>query len=162
MEGTSNCQSMDSHFAALFIDSSLSPYSAIQAKNTPLGRAPKAPMGSETDTFVTRARQWPVRNFRCGLGPGPSLESEDGEFNETPTQRRDRLVRTFGNLTLLTQKLNLSVSNAPFREKRSKITHQKALRLNVYFQDCKIWDEEAILRRGRSLFKAARAIWPRP
>ena len=36
------------------------------------------------------------------------------------------------------------------------------LTANTYFQGVESWDEEAILKRGESLFELARAIWPSP
>lgn len=80
----------------------------------------------------------------------------------TPAQRRDELLHTFGNLTLLTQPLNSSVSNGPFNEKREAILAQGLLRLHHYFQNVTSWDEDAILQRGLTLFEAARRIWPHP
>ena len=81
---------------------------------------------------------------------------------ETPTQRRDRLLQTFGNLTLVTQQLNSSVSNASYEVKRPEITHESVLRLNAYFQDVDDWNEDAILKRGEDLFDLAKCVWPKP
>ena len=75
---------------------------------------------------------------------------------------RDALVQTFGNLTLLTQELNSSVSNGPYAGKRPEITLQSALRLNSYFQTTLDWNEAEILKRGHLLFEKAKTIWPRP
>lgn len=92
----------------------------------------------------------------------PASDSMTAESHETPQERRDRLIHTIGNLTLLTQKLNGAVSNGHFSMKRPAITQQSALRLNSYFQRVDWWDEEGILARGRELFQTARAIWPHP
>jgi len=75
---------------------------------------------------------------------------------------RDTLIHTFGNLTLLTNKLNASVSNAPFSEKRSAIVKESALRMNTYFQDTQLWDEPSIKNRGEVLLEVAMMIWPFP
>jgi len=82
--------------------------------------------------------------------------------DESLEDRRDRLIHTFGNLTLLTQKLNSSVSNGPFLEKGKAIAQQSVLRLNAYFQGRSTWDEERILERGQVLCDLARRIWPHP
>lgn len=92
----------------------------------------------------------------------PSAEGAVAESHETPHERRDRLIHTIGNLTLLTDKLNSAVSNAAYFTKRPSITEQSALRLNAYFQRIDEWDEEAILARGRELFRSAQGIWPHP
>lgn len=76
--------------------------------------------------------------------------------------RRDQLIQTFGNLTLLTQKLNSSVSNAAFSIKKDKINESSVLRLNRYFQNVDIWDEQAILIRGKQLFQIAKKVWSYP
>jgi hypothetical protein len=75
---------------------------------------------------------------------------------------RDVAGHTFGNLTLLTQKLNTAVSNGPYKDKRPEITLQSALRLNSYFQSVTAWDEAAIGARGQELFDEAAKVWPRP
>jgi hypothetical protein len=75
---------------------------------------------------------------------------------------REKVIHTFGNLTLLTQSLNAGVSNGPYAAKRAEIAAQSALRLNAHFQTAQTWDETAIVARGKKLFDAALKIWPRP
>jgi hypothetical protein len=94
------------------------------------------------------AQSWPV----------PAVEAE----GESAEERRNRLLDTFGNLTLLTSTLNASVSNGPYAEKRAEITSNSQLMLNKWFQERHEWDEERILERGRALFELARRIWPHP
>ena len=89
----------------------------------------------------------------------------DEEGRKQAQERRGRLLHTFGNLTLLSQALNITVSNGPFAQKCPAITANSALRLNAYFQgflDGTGWTEEAIEERGRELFKVAQTVWPRP
>ncbi len=79
--------------------------------------------------------------------------------------QRNTLIHTFGNLTLLTQSLNSSISNGPFSKKRPEIAKQSKLRMNAYFQDLSDDDEwtiDSILGRGGALFEIARTVWPRP
>jgi uncharacterized protein with ParB-like and HNH nuclease domain len=73
---------------------------------------------------------------------------------------REDLIDTIGNLTLLTSRLNSSVSNGPFAAKRSAILQQSALRLNRYFQTIEAWDEETIIRRSEYLFNTTKLLWP--
>ncbi len=81
-------------------------------------------------------------------------------------------LNSFGNLTLLTQALNSSVSNGPFHSytnekgkriegKRQAICKQSYLKLNTYFQDFAgiEWDDAQILKRGRILFEKAKILW---
>ena len=83
---------------------------------------------------------------------------DDGEGRET----RRVLLQTIGNLTLLTNRLNPSVSNGPWRKKKPNILRHSALTLNRDLQEHEEWDEAAIRARGASLFKVARRIWPFP
>lgn len=76
----------------------------------------------------------------------------------------DDIIHTIGNLTLVTNTFNSSLSNRPFAEKRSAIARESALRMNTYFQDftdSDAWTEERIRERGLKLFETARLVWPR-
>ena len=90
---------------------------------------------------------------------------------ESAAAARERLLHTFGNLTLLTQKLNASVSNGAWEAmdaegvdsgKRHEILVHSNLGINSMLLDSERWDEAAILARGEILFEAARKLWPRP
>lgn len=85
---------------------------------------------------------------------------------------RWNLLNSFGNLTLLTQTLNSSVSNGPFHSytnakgvfvegKRRAISGQSLLKMNSYFQKMTNvdWNEEQILIRGNQLFTMAIKLW---
>jgi len=87
-----------------------------------------------------------------------SRSAEDVEV----TEKRDRAKHTFGNLTLLTQPLNSSVSNSAFEIKKPEILKNSALALNRYFQDKDHWDEAHITTRGEILFAHASDKWPYP
>jgi uncharacterized protein with ParB-like and HNH nuclease domain len=76
--------------------------------------------------------------------------------------KRNRLLQSFGNLTLLTQPLNSSVSNGPYPEKRAAIGEHSLLVLNREVCKYETWDEEQIVIRGKALFLVAKAIWPMP
>ena len=83
--------------------------------------------------------------------------------DETMEQRRQRLINTVGNLTLLTGSLNASISNGPFSAKAKEIKRLSDLRLNAPFREDEFnkWDEHDILRRGEKMFETALKIWPR-
>jgi len=76
--------------------------------------------------------------------------------------KRNRLLQSFGNLTLLTRPLNSSVSNGPYPQKRAAIGEHSLLVLNREVCKYATWDEEKILTRGKSLFSVAKTIWPLP
>ncbi|NRD64162.1 DUF262 domain-containing protein [Corallococcus exiguus] len=82
--------------------------------------------------------------------------------HEEAEQKRDVLVHTLGNLTLLTQELNASVSNGPYVDKQKHITANSALRMNTYFQTEAEWDEDGIRKRGEMLAMLATKLWPKP
>jgi Protein of unknown function DUF262/Protein of unknown function (DUF1524) len=81
---------------------------------------------------------------------------------EKGSEDRDDVVHAFGNLTLITQPLNSTVSNGPATQKLTSIAGQSALRLNAYFQNRNGWDELDIAERSAALFRVAKKIWPRP
>jgi hypothetical protein len=85
--------------------------------------------------------------------------------NETTEEARERLLHTLGNLTLLTQPLNSSISNGPFLKKRAEIIEHSVLRLNKFLSGQSapsVWGESSIVQRGQTLYEHIRAIWPVP
>lgn len=87
------------------------------------------------------------------------------QIEQWPPLEQELLVQTMGNLTLLTQKLNSSISNGPFSRKRPEIARQSRLRLNAYFQDYdddSIWSATDIVQRGAELYKIASSVWAYP
>lgn len=80
-------------------------------------------------------------------------------------ERRNRLLHSIGNLTLVTQAFNSALSNEPFAVKRQEIVATSLLMLNTHFQrydDNDAWDEDEIVARADSLFASALKIWPMP
>jgi uncharacterized protein with ParB-like and HNH nuclease domain len=78
------------------------------------------------------------------------------------TRERNRSLQTFGNLTVLTQPLNSSVSNSVWSKKRPAIMNASLLPINQQLHQADTWDENAISKRGDDLLKRAMTIWPRP
>jgi len=83
----------------------------------------------------------------------------------TPDQisRRGQLLHTVGNLTLLTKKLNPSISNSAWDKKAKEIAKHSRLNLNqeIIKNWPNEWGEERILERATSLFSLALGLWPR-
>jgi hypothetical protein len=102
---------------------------------------------------------WPLADGRTGRTPEQRFL--DGE-SDPPSEERERLVHSFGNLTLLTQPLNSSISNSGFPVKRVEIAKQSAFGLNRYFVDMAEWDVDQMRTRGKALFESALRLWPRP
>jgi hypothetical protein len=81
---------------------------------------------------------------------------------EGVTRQRDRLLHTIGNLTLLREKLNSSISNGDWDKKLERIRKHSRLNLNAELQSYgQVWDERLIQERGDRLFKVAQLIWPK-
>ena len=96
------------------------------------------------------------------------------DMTEDQLQLREAIVHGFGNLTILTQPLNSSVSNGSFADsrdeegnqvlgKRSRLG-QSALLMNTYFHQTGLstWDDAAVAARAKELCRAAILVWPRP
>ena len=79
---------------------------------------------------------------------------------------RDNVIQTLGNLTLVTKRLNSSVSNGPWAKKRAALDEHSTLFLNKdllkHAPETPEWDEDAILARGQRLYEAALKVWPGP
>ena len=89
------------------------------------------------------------------------LESVD-EFYEEVRARRNRIIHTIGNLTLLTGPLNLKLSNGPWADKRAALDEHSKLDLtkDLLTHAQKEWDEAAIEARSRRLHEVAVRVWP--
>jgi hypothetical protein len=77
---------------------------------------------------------------------------------------RDEIKNTIGNLTVLTDKLNPSISNASWDDKREAIKNHTVLLLNQNLVDTwpEEWNEETIAERGEWLADQASSIWHEP
>ncbi len=75
---------------------------------------------------------------------------------------RDHFVHRIGNLTLVTKRLNSTLSNAPWHEKRKTLDKHSVLFLNKTLLDdaLDVWDEAAIQERAKQLCAAAAKVWP--
>ena len=86
------------------------------------------------------------------LPPSASLEE---------VERRDERIHFLGNLTLTTGKLNTSLSNGPWDEKKTAIEHHSTLLLNSELLSGTPgeWDEDAIEERSKALASTITDIW---
>lgn len=108
-------------------------------------------------------KEWPMDDGTA-VTPDEMLSALYSDENETTLigkiARRERLKETFGNLTLLTQPLNSSVSNGLFAGKQQALQEQSLLVLSKELQDEETWDESRIIARGEKLFVVAKGLWP--
>ena len=79
-------------------------------------------------------------------------------------EEREADIQSIGNLTLLTTKLNASVSNGPWAAKSEELTKHDVLLINKQLQELgeKGWTEELIKARTASLIQTMTEIWPVP
>ncbi|GAA3256135.1 hypothetical protein GCM10020258_15270 [Sphingomonas yabuuchiae] len=75
---------------------------------------------------------------------------------------RQASINVLGNLTLITQALNSTVSNGPFSLKMPALRANTALALNRELNSYVEWNEDTIQERGASLFETAKTIWTAP
>jgi hypothetical protein len=95
----------------------------------------------------------------------PVGETLDGAV----AQNRRTVIQTIGNLTLLTKKLNITLSNAAWSTDKTAVPcKQKSIKayslmmLSKEIVDQSDWDEVQIAERSKALFKHASTIWPHP
>lgn len=75
--------------------------------------------------------------------------------------RRDRLIHTIGNLSLMKGSMQPVLSNRPWLEKREEMRKQITLHLNKDLLNAgDVWNEETIAARGRRLATVAAEVWP--
>lgn len=107
--------------------------------------------------------KWPLSDGSKGM----SLNERIAELqNPSPRSQasaiRDAAVQRLGNLTLLTQPLNSSVSNNSWDIKRLEIAKHSALALNRVLSTVPKWDEQAIDDRAKEFLAIALKLWPSP
>ena len=97
---------------------------------------------------------WPLTDTDGSALEGVALE-------QAHTRRWQRLHR-LGNLTIVTDPLNSSLSNSAWTMKRAELNKHSRLLLNARLADRDTWDEQAIDEHGTWLAERLVAIWPGP
>ena len=86
-----------------------------------------------------------------------------GGTDETPMQRRERLVHSIGNLTLVTSRLNSKMRNGPWREKKKMLSNHGMMYLNSgLIEHDSQWNDDAITNRSHLLADVVTRVWPAP
>jgi uncharacterized protein DUF262/uncharacterized protein DUF1524 len=107
-------------------------------------------------------QHWPLADGSKGLTVIDRLTLEPSAPGYAESAERDRVVQSIGNLTLLTQQLNISISNGPWADKRRKIAEHSVLPLNQMAATLQAWDENVIKSRAQELLNRALVIWHGP
>ena len=107
---------------------------------------------------------WPLANdfvpeeeFDIAVHAVMTEEDPNGYYHKI--QYRNKKLHCLGNLTLLTNSLNPSVSNSAFINKQKELAKQSTLILNTYFIDLNCWEETKIDERSSILTDAIIKIW---
>ena len=74
-------------------------------------------------------------------------------------QERERIINTFGNLTLVTGSLNPSLGNAAWKTKKQRL-EKSLLALNRDISEKESWNEELVIDRAEALAGIINKIWP--
>ena len=86
----------------------------------------------------------------------------DGVDEDAAVYQRNTLIHTIGNLTLVTQKLNSSLSNSHWEHKRNGLQEHSVLLLNNELMSESNWIEETIQSRSRRMAALVCEVWPGP
>lgn len=90
------------------------------------------------------------------------LTLDSDEATAEVEESRDRIVHSFGNLTLVNKRLNPALSNSAWPKKRAALGEHSVLFLNKALLECAgdLWTEDTIRERGKVLARAAATVWP--
>jgi hypothetical protein len=105
--------------------------------------------------------RWPLADGQKGLTTDDLWKASQNDPRAEATRTRNKLLQTIGNLTILTQALNSSVSNSEWQLKRRELLKHSLLPINQVLHDVGKWDESAITERSEALLSRALKIWPR-
>jgi len=105
---------------------------------------------------------WLLPDGSRGMARQELWNAQPGDGRADATNRRDSLLQTFGNLTILTQPLNSSLSNSAWNIKKPELLRSSLLPINQILHDVNTWDEQAIENRSKKLFEKALGIWTGP
>ncbi|RTL28074.1 MAG: DUF262 domain-containing protein [Burkholderiales bacterium] len=105
--------------------------------------------------------KWPLPDGATGLAMDALWKAAKDDPAAEATRKRNAALQTLGNLTILTQGLNSSVSNSEWAVKKPALLQHSLLPINQQLHAAASWDEEAINRRGADLLGRAFKLWPR-
>ena len=105
---------------------------------------------------------WPLASGEKGLTWDELglVDAEDARAKQT--KERNAAVQAFGNLTILTQELNSSVSNSAWDVKKPELLKSSMLPINQLLHNQNTWGEAEIAARSKMLFEKANEIWEYP
>ncbi len=105
--------------------------------------------------------KWPLADGSKGLTTDALWTAAKDDAAAEATRKRNQALQTFGNLTILTQGLNSSVSNSQWSVKKPELLKHSLLPINQLLHDVAVWDEAVIAQRSDDLLVRALKVWPR-
>jgi hypothetical protein len=93
--------------------------------------------------------------------PLPSSLTDDVERIKFAA-RRNMLIHTLGNLTLITGEFNSGLQHKAWGEKKPELLRYSKLNLTQYFHNVESWGEDEVRARGEVLFAEMVKMWPVP
>lgn len=105
---------------------------------------------------------WPLQSGAKGLTYEELEDADPADPVAIATKRRNALIHSIGNLTILTQALNPAISNSSWKAKKPQIMKYSLLPINQLLHDQDVWNEDTIEQRSKDLFKIALKLWPSP
>lgn len=106
-------------------------------------------------------KNWPLEDGSMGLNFIELYSAAEEDARAVGTRKRDRVVQTLGNLTILSSGLNSAQSNYAWEQKRPELMKHSLLPLNQSLLELTSWDEVAIQNRANQLFERSLKIWAR-
>ena len=114
---------------------------------------------------VSWREHWPLETDTPLTGGDFLLASfwmEEDDTNVGKIVRRDRLIHSVGNLTLVTPPFNSKVSNKEFKVKKKALADQSVLILNRRIAKKAKWNEKKIEQRSNWISNLAKKVWSFP
>jgi uncharacterized protein with ParB-like and HNH nuclease domain len=105
---------------------------------------------------------WPLSSGERGLTDHELYDADSDDPKTVASRHRNTVLQTMGNLTILTQELNSSVSNSAWPTKKPALLLASLLPINQQLHGYDIWDEKAIQKRCEELLQRALRVWPGP
>lgn len=104
---------------------------------------------------------WPLEDGSKGMDFVELFTAAENNPRATASRKRELSLQTLGNLTLLSTALNTTQQNYTWARKRPEMMKHSLLPINQKLWEINIWNEDAILSRGKELFDHALKIWVR-
>jgi hypothetical protein len=106
-------------------------------------------------------KNWPLPDGSKGLDVMELYRATETDPRAIGTRKRDKILQTLGNMTLLSTELNSAQSNSGWSLKCKEMKKHSLLPINQTLLELPAWNEATIVERGDELFKRALTIWRR-